>query len=439
MVKRKRQSKEYDEKWNKMYKLLCKYKKKEGTTNVPLRYENDLKLGQWVSTQRQRYKACLSGKISKELWTARIKKLNDLGFEWILHPGMALNHPRRNQQWDKMFKQLCDYKLKHGHVHVPHMAKGYVRLSQWVGTQRNLYKKQMNASSNEGEMAGLIVLSNERIKRLESVGFLFSLKLKEKNNQKWDENIQALQKYKDDHNGTIQDLPHSSKLGRWIRNQRSLYHKFKDGETAHGMTEERMRRLDKVGLPSPQHAYASRSYKRKENERAAANKALIDTVTTNRRRSKKRKPSNKKNDKPKESVKRKRKSSSKKNNEPKESDDHSIASSNSSNSTSAPASASALASASASASHSEEDEEEKSNADDDDLLDFRVLLEPISSYESPSSLSSYKEEYDKLYSLKVEQSKRIIYKSEFHFTPSNGPQKIQLKVQDINLNLTFNG
>ena len=64
----------HEEQWENAFSVLQKYQRKNGHCMVPKSYEIDgLKLGAWVSKQRQK-KASLS--------PDRIKRLNSLGFIW---------------------------------------------------------------------------------------------------------------------------------------------------------------------------------------------------------------------------------------------------------------------------------------------------------------------------------------------------------------------
>ena len=63
------------EAWNIGYRKLQQFKERNGHCNVTARYiEGDMKLGFWVSTQRQTKDTFLSAD--------RIQKLDDLGFVW---------------------------------------------------------------------------------------------------------------------------------------------------------------------------------------------------------------------------------------------------------------------------------------------------------------------------------------------------------------------
>jgi hypothetical protein len=67
--------KENNLQWMKMFQKLVVYKKVHKNTMVPYQYDEDPKLGSWVSTQRQRFK---KNKLPKE----RFDKLDSIGFVW---------------------------------------------------------------------------------------------------------------------------------------------------------------------------------------------------------------------------------------------------------------------------------------------------------------------------------------------------------------------
>jgi len=67
--------------------LLKEYKDSHGDCKVPTKYKQNRELGRWVSTQRQRYKDYKKGvkmSISQEEFERRIRRLEDIGFDWCL-------------------------------------------------------------------------------------------------------------------------------------------------------------------------------------------------------------------------------------------------------------------------------------------------------------------------------------------------------------------
>ena len=67
-----------------MYKQLIAYKTKHGNTKVPRRYDQDPKLGEWVSNQRRNYKL---GNMSKE----RTTLLDSIDFDWVIGEELESN------------------------------------------------------------------------------------------------------------------------------------------------------------------------------------------------------------------------------------------------------------------------------------------------------------------------------------------------------------
>lgn len=131
--------------WESTFAALVEYKKREGHCNVPDRSAADSKLGQWVVEQRQNKK---NGTLAKE----RIKRLEGIGFAWSV---------RRNS-WDKMFKELSEYRLQHGDCNVPIRWPDNRSLGVWVFTQRRAKKTG--------------ILSQQRTRRLDEIGFRWKLK-----------------------------------------------------------------------------------------------------------------------------------------------------------------------------------------------------------------------------------------------------------------------
>ena len=99
---------------------LLRYKQEHGNCQVPNRYEKDPKLGAWVSTQRRHYRiAKAEGIESMSLTKDRIRRLEELGFEWTgVNP--------RYLQWDIRYQEMIQFKAKYGNTDIP---IGYVRES----------------------------------------------------------------------------------------------------------------------------------------------------------------------------------------------------------------------------------------------------------------------------------------------------------------------
>ena len=128
--------------WETRFNELVKYKAKHGDSDVPQRQGQ---LGTWVHTQRDVYKA---GSLAQD----RIDRLDSIDFEWALKEAVS------TVPWATRFKELLQFKTKHGDCKVP---DGQGKLGNWVRKQRGAYK------------AGS--LAQDRIDRLNSIGFLWAL------------------------------------------------------------------------------------------------------------------------------------------------------------------------------------------------------------------------------------------------------------------------
>jgi hypothetical protein len=105
--------------------------------------EDGFKLGNWVRKQRRN---------RKSLHSKKIQRLESLHFVWDPHEA----------KWEIGFALLEKYKQEFGDCLVPNEYKTACdyALGNWVGTQRGNRKS----------------LSLKRIKRLNAIGFVWSLK-----------------------------------------------------------------------------------------------------------------------------------------------------------------------------------------------------------------------------------------------------------------------
>ena len=78
------------EAWDERFVALRRFVKKNGHARVPAKFADDRSLGFWVRSQRQAYAAELERKAGREprcgrrITAAHIKKLQRIGFEWML-------------------------------------------------------------------------------------------------------------------------------------------------------------------------------------------------------------------------------------------------------------------------------------------------------------------------------------------------------------------
>jgi len=195
-----------DEKWNKMYRHLRRFKRAYGDCLVPQQFDDDPKLGRWVNDQRNR---------RDSINPAQRDRLDKLGFVWNVNEA----------SWETMFQSLVDYRNVFGNCHVPRSLNhnhDLFKLANWIHKQRKL--------KNQGK------LPKAKIERLESLSFTWSV-----NQAHWDEKFICLQRYKEEHGDTLVPArwKEDPQLGTWVVTQRSR----KDT-----LSDERIKRLDDIGF-----------------------------------------------------------------------------------------------------------------------------------------------------------------------------------------------
>ena len=131
-----------EDKWENKFQELMAFKKEHGHCNVPRSHSENPLLASWVGIQRT---ANRKGNLNQD----RIKRLEKLGFKWDPHEA----------QWEEKYHELADYKKKHGDCNAPFNCSENPQLGRWVSNQRKLYRKGK--------------LSQDRVKRLEKLGFVW--------------------------------------------------------------------------------------------------------------------------------------------------------------------------------------------------------------------------------------------------------------------------
>lgn len=93
-----------------------------------------------------------------KLTEERIEELDKLGFDWGAKPALPAKGAR--VPWDFRFRELEEYKQRHGDCRVPKVFKENEALGTWVSTQRRLFSKG--------------TLQQDRLKRLQDIGFCWN-------------------------------------------------------------------------------------------------------------------------------------------------------------------------------------------------------------------------------------------------------------------------
>jgi hypothetical protein len=135
--------------WDDMIESLVAFRKEHGHCNVRANWRKNPQLGRWVAMQRYRRKI---GELSQKC----VEHLDKLGFVWS----------PTDSVWNAMFDELCDFKKKCGHCDVPTQWAGNPHLANWVANQR--HRRKMGT------------LPSDRAKRLDELGFVWSVYGKDK-------------------------------------------------------------------------------------------------------------------------------------------------------------------------------------------------------------------------------------------------------------------
>lgn len=177
--------------WDQHFAQLLSYIKSHGHARVAQGYTvNDLKLGNWVQTQRR---AFLDGSLDPD----RQRQLNDLA-EWSWNA--------RADRWEEAYARLAAFVQEHGHSRVPQSFKvdGF-KLGSWVGEQRNTFAK-----------AAMDPVRRSRLEELPAWSW-------DPHADQWEEAYRRLVQYTNEHGHARVPVAYEVdgfRLGTWVRNQR---------------------------------------------------------------------------------------------------------------------------------------------------------------------------------------------------------------------------
>lgn len=178
------------ESWDYWYPELCEFYNKNGHTIVMREKDNSNKLAMWVSKLREKFS---HGKLDEE----KVNKLNELNFVWNVY----------DYNWNKGYLICLDYKSEFGHLE-PHSGDTYkdFDICQWINRQKTLKK--------EGS------LSDERIKKLDDIGFIWSMK-----DKLFKENLTKLKCFKEKNGHFNLTRKDDASLYVWMCRMRGSYRK----------------------------------------------------------------------------------------------------------------------------------------------------------------------------------------------------------------------
>jgi hypothetical protein len=143
-------------------KELKAFKAKFGHVQVPKLYKPNPGLGRWCARTRSQYRVFQNSRPCP-LSQDKIDALNEIGFSWT----STLKHAP-NVSWEAKLNDLKAYKDRTGNTNVPKNYKDDKELASWTRNQRAQYMAKKRGKKSP--------MTDERIARLEEIGFEWKLK-----------------------------------------------------------------------------------------------------------------------------------------------------------------------------------------------------------------------------------------------------------------------
>jgi len=181
-----------DNKWERMYEELLRFRDEHNHTKVPSRFftKDGKALGLWVRTQR----SC-KGALRED----RKEKLDEAGFVWLVRPpNYEGSNDYQEKLWMERFEELKEFMKENNHTMV--RWKDNKPLLQWIAKQRNMEKH----------------LREDRKKMLDSIGFVWDVY-----EQAWDSNFEKLKTIYEKRRNGEKVFIEDRKLNRFCDQQRT--------------------------------------------------------------------------------------------------------------------------------------------------------------------------------------------------------------------------
>jgi hypothetical protein len=227
--------------WYGMYNQLLEFKQKHGHVKVPQHYNENKKLGRWVTSWRCKYRE-YKRTDGKKGDPERMKCLESIGLVDDITTKVAKGGVKKI--WYDMYNQLLEFKKKHGHLKVPYQYNENPKLGRWVSDQRSKYREYKRTNGQKGDP--------ERMKHLESIGLvddITTVDAKKGVKEHWYDMYNQLLEFKQKH-GHVKvpaNYNENKKLGNWVRSWRSNYREYKRTNGQKG-DPERMKCLESISL-----------------------------------------------------------------------------------------------------------------------------------------------------------------------------------------------
>eukprot|EP00586_Coscinodiscus_wailesii_P016132 CAMPEP_0172514972 /NCGR_PEP_ID=MMETSP1066-20121228/264299_1 /TAXON_ID=671091 /ORGANISM="Coscinodiscus wailesii, Strain CCMP2513" /LENGTH=570 /DNA_ID=CAMNT_0013295857 /DNA_START=73 /DNA_END=1785 /DNA_ORIENTATION=- len=224
------------DRWQEKYEELVEFKAQTGHCRVPNRYQENIRLGQWVVAQRQWYKK-LQGKEVTEAAKVKIEMLDELGFTWTVGSGRLKNSGW--VKWQEFFDKLVEFKSRKGHCYVPSCFPEDPTFGKWVARQRQQYNKLKEGKPSQ--------ITEERISMLESIGFQWTAMSGPVNGELWKERLEQLKEFHRDTGHFRVKETDDPILNRWVYRQKHQYKQLQEGHHSN-LTKDRIEELESIGF-----------------------------------------------------------------------------------------------------------------------------------------------------------------------------------------------
>uniref|UniRef100_A0A7S4AT58 Helicase-associated domain-containing protein n=2 Tax=Pseudo-nitzschia australis TaxID=44445 RepID=A0A7S4AT58_9STRA len=150
-----------------------------------------------------------------------------------------LNRFNKHQckQWTVKYQELLAFKKKEGNCNVPHLYKENRGLAMWVKRQRHQHNLLVEKKPS--------TLTGERIKLLESIGFVWNCL-----DSSWERNFEDLRIFAicNGHFSVPPTYEKNPKLASWVVTQRRQCKLLEDGKQS-SMAQKRFEKLKQIGFP----------------------------------------------------------------------------------------------------------------------------------------------------------------------------------------------
>jgi len=148
---------------------------------------------------------------------------------------------KSNSTFNLHFEELKKFKKLHGHTNTTYMKDG--ALGRWCSNVRASYK-----CMKRGKPTG-IRLDDDRVRRLEEIGFSFGRFRSQRHDTSFDDNLHELKRYKSIHGHCNVTAKNDGSIGVWAANIRSTHRSDQRGDNKRRkLGEDRIHQLQEIGF-----------------------------------------------------------------------------------------------------------------------------------------------------------------------------------------------